>query len=60
VGIAEIGDRACGAGIALHELSPRSGSLEELFLGWTSDDTDHPSVVDITDVPEPAREAVPQ
>jgi ABC-2 type transport system ATP-binding protein len=33
--IAEIGDRACAAGIALHELSPGSGSLEELFLGWT-------------------------
>jgi ABC-2 type transport system ATP-binding protein len=38
IGIAEIGDRACAAGIALHELSPQAGSLEELFLGWTSTD----------------------
>ena len=35
--ITEIGDRACAAGIALHELSPQSGSLEDLFLGWTGD-----------------------
>ncbi len=33
MGIAEIGDRAWAAGIALHELSPQAGSLEELFLG---------------------------
>lgn len=33
--IDEIGETAFGAGIALHELSPHSGSLEELFLGWT-------------------------
>lgn len=33
--IAEIGDHALRAGIALHELTPSSGSLEELFLGWT-------------------------
>jgi len=38
MGIAEIGDRAWAAGIALHELSPQAGSLEELFLGWTSAD----------------------
>jgi ABC-2 type transport system ATP-binding protein len=36
--MAEIGDRACKAGIALHQLSPGSGSLEELFLGWTGED----------------------
>jgi ABC-2 type transport system ATP-binding protein len=35
--ISEIGDRACAAGIALHELSPQSGSLEDLFLSWTGD-----------------------
>jgi ABC-2 type transport system ATP-binding protein len=35
--ISEIGDRACAAGIALHELSAQSGSLEDLFLGWTGD-----------------------
>ena len=37
--IGEIGDRALAARIALHELAPSSGSLEELFLDWT-DDTD--------------------
>lgn len=30
-----IGSRAHRAGIELHELSPHSGSLEELFMGWT-------------------------
>ncbi len=35
--IDEIGDRAFGSGVALHELSPHAGSLEELFLNWTSD-----------------------
>ena len=39
VDITEIGDRACAAGIALHALIPQAGSLEELFLDWTSDDT---------------------
>lgn len=34
--IEEIGETAFRAGIMLHELSPHSGSLEELFLGWTS------------------------
>lgn len=34
--IAEIGEQAFDAGIALHELSPHAGSLEELFLGWTA------------------------
>ncbi len=32
-----IGDLACAEGVALHELTPQTGSLEELFLGWTSD-----------------------
>ena len=32
----EIGDLAFTAGIAIHELSPRAGSLEELFLTWTT------------------------
>lgn len=35
---AEIGDRAHGAGIVLHELSPHAGSLEGLFLTWTGGD----------------------
>ncbi len=33
--IDEIGDRAFAAGLAVHELAPQAGSLEELFLGWT-------------------------
>ena len=33
--IGDIGDRALTAGIAVHELSPQAGSLEDLFLGWT-------------------------
>ncbi len=36
--IDEIGELALRAGIALHELSPHAGSLEELFLGWTGAD----------------------
>ena len=35
--IDEIGERAFTAGIALHELAPLAGSLEELFLNWTTD-----------------------
>jgi ABC-2 type transport system ATP-binding protein len=41
--IDDIGERAFHAGIALHELSPHAGSLEERFLRWTSaagEDTD--------------------
>ena len=34
--IEEIGQRAFDAGIIIHELSPRAGSLEERFLQWTS------------------------
>lgn len=41
--IDEIGERAHQAGLALHELSPHSGSLEELFLNWTSGETRHDS-----------------
>jgi len=33
----EIGERAFGAGIALHELSPHTDSLEERFFAWTGD-----------------------
>jgi ABC-2 type transport system ATP-binding protein len=36
----EIGDRAFTLGVALHELSPHAGSLEELFLNWTTDEDD--------------------
>lgn len=35
--IDEIGERAFTAGLAVHELSPHAGSLEELFLNWTTD-----------------------
>ena len=33
-----IGDLAHNAGIALHELAPGAGSLEEMFLRWTGDE----------------------
>ena len=56
--IAEIGDRACAAGIALHELIPQAGSLEELFLDWTS--TDNPiNGADTTEATQTERQAVP-
>ena len=62
IGIAEIGDRACAAGIALHELSPQAGSLEELFLSWTSTDGTPVTGTDTADTTlttEPERQAVP-
>ncbi len=34
--IDQIGERAFTAGIVVHELSPRAGSLEDLFLNWTN------------------------
>lgn len=34
--IDEIGDHAFAAGVALHELSHQGGSLEDLFLSWTT------------------------
>ena len=51
IAIDEIGDRAFEAGVALHELSPHSGSLEELFLGWTG-------VTNAEDVTVPTKEVV--
>jgi ABC-2 type transport system ATP-binding protein len=59
LGIGEIGDRACAAGIALHELSPQAGSLEELFLEWTSNDPTDALRPDTDVVTEPERQAVP-
>jgi ABC-2 type transport system ATP-binding protein len=69
IGITEIGDRACAAGIALHELSPQAGSLEELFLAWTSSDSTlitgtegnpHSATTPSTTVPtQPERQVVP-
>lgn len=48
---AQIGDRALAAGIALHELSPHIGSLEDLFMGWTGSLT-------ATDAPPTKKEKV--
>lgn len=44
--IEEIGDLAFTSGIAVHELSPRAGSLEELFLNWTTDPATSEEVVE--------------
>jgi ABC-2 type transport system ATP-binding protein len=59
VQISEIGDRACAAGIALHELSPQAGSLEELFLDWTTNDTTHLNGAGSAEVAETERQVVP-
>jgi ABC-2 type transport system ATP-binding protein len=37
----QVGDHACASGIALHELAPQVGSLEDLFLQWTGDTGRH-------------------
>ena len=37
VSAAEIGDVAARHGIPLHELTPRSGSLEDAYLALTED-----------------------
>jgi ABC-2 type transport system ATP-binding protein len=59
VPIAEIGDRACSAAIAIHELTPQAGSLEELFLGWTTDDEPHVNGAHSADSTETERQEVP-
>ena len=41
LGAAEIGDRAVRAGIALHELTPVTASLEEAFMDLTRDDREY-------------------
>jgi len=38
---AEIGDRAAGAGLTLHELSPQQPSLEEAFMELTKDSVEY-------------------
>ena len=43
----EIGERAFAAGIVVHELSPHAGSLEELFLNWTTDHTETEEVIQL-------------
>ena len=57
VPMAEIGDRACAAGIALHALVPQAGSLEELFLDWTSNDHTHPTSPGAAEVAKYERQA---
>ena len=59
VQMAEIGDRACAAGIALHALSPQAGSLEELFLDWTGEDSAPIDGAEMFDVGQTERQAVP-
>jgi ABC-2 type transport system ATP-binding protein len=39
---AAVGTLAAGASVVLHELTPGAGSLEELFLRWTSDKPEPP------------------
>ncbi|MGD9959382.1 ABC transporter ATP-binding protein [Nocardioides sp.] len=56
----DIGDRACAAGIALHELTPQAGSLEELFLDWTSNDSHLDGHDNTADVAETERQVVAQ
>jgi ABC-2 type transport system ATP-binding protein len=57
---AEIGDRACAAAIALHVLAPQGGSLEELFLQWTSNDATSAFGTDGPEMAETGRQAVPR
>jgi ABC-2 type transport system ATP-binding protein len=57
--ISEIGDRACAAGIALHELIRQAGSLEELFLDWTSTDNTPINGADTAEATQTERQAVP-
>src|SRR5215469_16947401 len=42
----EVGDRAAGAGIALHELTPQQASLEEAFMNLTRDELEFASEMD--------------
>jgi ABC-2 type transport system ATP-binding protein len=42
---AQIGDAAAAAGIALHELTPLSASLEEAYLELTQDEVEYHSEV---------------
>ena len=45
--LAEIGERAFAAGIVLRELSAHAGSLEQLFLSWTTDPTTPEEVIEL-------------
>lgn len=59
IAITDIGDRACTAAIALHELTPQAGSLEELFLDWTSNDNTDLSSPDTAEAAETERQEAP-
>jgi ABC-2 type transport system ATP-binding protein len=48
---ARVGDLACAHGIALHELSPRSASLEEAYMSLTQDAVEYRSTDTSTAVP---------
>jgi ABC-2 type transport system ATP-binding protein len=39
--VAEIGDLAAGNGLAVHEVTPRSASLEETYMELTDDSVDY-------------------
>ena len=58
VAIAEIGDCARDAGIALHELTSQAGSLEDLFLSLTSSDSTPVNGADSADATVTERQAV--
>jgi ABC-2 type transport system ATP-binding protein len=45
ISAAQIGDAAAAAGVALHELTPLSASLEEAYLELTQDDVEYHSEV---------------
>jgi ABC-2 type transport system ATP-binding protein len=47
--IAKIGDLAAEKGVALHELSPQRGSLEEAFIQLTGDADEYHAAVDVED-----------
>ena len=42
--IDEIGEHAFASGAVVHELSPHAGSLEEMFLSWTTNPSEHEDV----------------
>lgn len=45
--LADIGELAFTSGIPVHELSPHAGTLEELFLNWTTDPTATEEVIQL-------------
>ncbi len=52
LGAAEIGDLAAANGIALHELTPQSASLEEAFMELTKDSVEFRGFGDLTPIVE--------